>query len=187
MQLVCLSAIVSFVAMPFNMMWPLVFKGFGLSVGRLGLVMAAISVCLWLGSWLAPHFNRSINQELHALILSQVLTAVSMLIASLMLGGLTTFIFFMAHEVGRGIFEPLKDALLNQRIEHDRSRATILSFESMLANSGAFLGLVCSGAIAKRSGVGPAWFIASIVLALGFALILQRHHGRQKTASLTTP
>lgn len=187
MQLVCLSAIASFVAMPFNMMWPSVFKGFGLSVGRLGLVMAAISACLWLGSWLAPHFNRSVRHEFHALVFSQILTAVSMLSASLMLGGLTTFIFFMSYETGRGMFEPLKDALLNEQIEQDRSRATILSFESMLANSGAFLGLICSGVIAKFSGVGPAWFFAGIVLALGFAMIFQRHAVGRKEESVATP
>jgi len=185
MQLVYLSAILGFVSMPLNMMWPVTFKGFGMSVDQLGLVMAAISASLWLGSWLAPHFNRSVKQEVHALIFSQVLTAGSILIASLMLGGLTTFIFFLAHEVGRGMFEPLKDTLLNQRIEHDRCRATILSFESMLANCGCVLGLISSGFVAKYLGVGPAWFVSGMVLIIGFALIFFRHNGHEQVAELT--
>ncbi|NTW21942.1 MFS transporter [Candidatus Falkowbacteria bacterium] len=177
MQLVYLSAIMAFVAMPFNMMWPVTFKGFGMSVNQLGLAMAAISGCLWFGAWLAPHFNRSIRQEFHALVFSQILTACSMLIASLMLGGLTTFIFFLAHEVGRGMFEPLNDALLNQQIENDSCRATILSFESMLANSGAVLGLICSGYVAKYLGIGSAWLMAAVVLAAGFTLVFSRRNG----------
>lgn len=183
MQLVCLSSIMMFVAMPFNMMWPVVFKGFGLRVDQLGLVMAAISGCLWLGARLAPRFSRSIKQEFHALIFSQILTACSMLIASLMLGGLTTFIFFLAHEAGRGMFEPLNDTLLNQRIENDSCRATILSFESMLGNSGAVLGLITSGYVAKNFGVGLAWLMSAVVLTAGFGLILLEHNGKAGKAA----
>jgi predicted MFS family arabinose efflux permease len=179
MRLVTLSFIFSCAIMGFNMQWPAVFKGFGVSVDKLGLVMSAISASLWLGARMIPRLKRSFKHEFNALVFSQVLTAVTMLIASLMLGGLTTFIFFLAHEVGRGMFRPLKQDLLNRMISHDRHRATILSFESMVGNSGAVCGLLLTGWLAKQFSVGAAWFISGVVLTAGFAIIFWRNTAEQ--------
>lgn len=174
MRLVALSFVFSCATMGFNMQWPSVFKGFGMSVDGLGLVMAAISASAWLGARMIPRLKRSFDSELSALVLSQILTAASMLVASLMLGGLTTFMFFMAHEVGRGIFRPLKQDLLNRMISHDRHRATILSFESMLGNAGAVCGLLLTGWLAKQYSISISWLVSAIVLTAGFAAIFRR-------------
>lgn len=175
MKLIGLGFVLSLAMMGINMQWPILFKSFGWDVRQLGWLFALIAITNSLGGRLAPHFKKRHSQEIHALIFSQVITAIGVIGAGLLLGPRITLAFFLMHQAGRGMFAPLKQDLLNKAIEHD-NRATILSFSSMISNSGSVIGLLASGLIAKSYGIGSSWLFSGAILVLGFSLMLFHHH-----------
>jgi MFS family permease len=67
------------------------------------------------------------------------------------------------HEVGRGLFAPLRDAYVNDSIP-EGERATLLSCGSLPSHFGAMIGLLISGAVALRFQVGPTWIASGAVM-----------------------
>jgi predicted MFS family arabinose efflux permease len=90
-------------------------------------------------------------------------------------------IWFMVHEVGRGVFRPLKKGYLNRRIETDK-RATILSFDSMINQVGCGLGLVISGVLAEGWSMKTAWLVSAImvIVAIPVFYYLKNGDGKKK-------
>lgn len=164
----------------FNMQWPIVFSGYGLSVVQLGYIFNGIALTNFLGGQLAPRFLRLIGQEKRALIWSQAITALGMTIASLMLGYYPVLSGFMLHEIGRGILRPLKQAYLNRRIPSEQ-RATVLSFDSMISQLGAGLGLIISGLIADKFSISSAWLVSSLLVVASVILFSFLKNGHEPT------
>jgi MFS family permease len=175
--LVSFVIIWSFTLQGFNMQWPFVFKNnYGFSVAGLGWLFAATSLVIMLGSQLSTWFSRRIKHEKNAMILSQGVTALAMILASAMFGFVPVLIGFMGHELGRGLFRPLKSAYLNRRIP-DEKRATVISFESMVGKLGSFLGLLVSGYLAKKYSISLSWLVSGVVLALSVIVFLKLKNG----------
>jgi len=161
----------------FNMQWPIVFSGFGLSVSSLGLIFNGIAVATFLGNKLANTIRRRIKNEKEALILSQSITALGMMLASSMIGFYPVLTGFMIHEIGRGAFRPLKQAYLNRRINESDKRATILSFDSMVSQLGSGLGLLFSGFLANYFSISVSWLSSAIVLLIGIIIFRKLKNG----------
>jgi cyanate permease len=160
-----------------NMQWPFVFqKTYGFSTTNLGWLFAAVSVVTMLGGQLSKFFANRIRHEKNAIVLSQIVTAIGMIGAALMLGVVPTVSLFMLHEMGRGMIGPLKQAYLNHRIPSEQ-RATILSFDSMMGKSGSFLGLLGSGYLAEYAGIPLTWLVSGCVLALGVVVFFNLKNG----------
>lgn len=149
-----------------NMQWPFVFReNYGFSTKDLGWLFVFISLSVMLGGKLSKIFSRWIKKEKDALVLSQLITALSIIGASLMGGVIPVMGLFLLHEVGRGMLVPLKQAYLNKRIP-SKQRATILSFDSMILKLGSFVGLGVSGYLAKGYGISVTWFVSGCLLAI---------------------
>jgi MFS family permease len=73
---------------------------------------------------------------------------------------------FLIYEISRGIEKPAQLAYLNKFAEQ-KMRATVLSFESMMASLGAAVGLILFGLLAKNTSIETSWIAAGI-----FALFL---------------
>lgn len=149
-----------------NMQWPFVFQeNYGFSTKDLGWLFVCISLSTMLGGKLSKVFSRWIKQEKDALVLSQLITALSIIGASLMGGVIPVMGLFLLHEMGRGMLVPLKQTYLNKRIP-SKQRATILSFDSMILKLGSFVGLGASGYLAKGYGISVTWFVSGCLLAI---------------------
>lgn len=160
-----------------NMQWPFVFqKTYGFSTSSLGWLFAVMASVTMLGGQLSKLFANRIKHEKNAIILSQGITAVGIMGASLMLGVVPTLSLFLFHEIGRGMIGPLKQTYLNHRIPSEQ-RATILSFDSMIGKAGSFLGLLLSGCLAEWIGIPMAWFVSGCVLAIGIIVFLNLKNG----------
>jgi len=160
-----------------NMQWPFVFqKTYGFSTRNLGWLFAAVSVVTMLGGQLSKLFADKIRHEKNAIVLSQGITVIGIIGASLMLGVVPVVGLFMLHEMGRGMIGPLKQAYLNHRIPSEQ-RATILSFDSMMGKSGAFLGLIGSGYLAEHFGIPLTWLVSGCILALGVLVFFNLKNG----------
>jgi len=160
-----------------NMQWPFVFQNtYGFSTANLGWLFAAISAITMLGGQLSKFFADRIRHEKNAIVLSQGITTVGIIGASLMFGIVPTLSLFLLHEMGRGMLGPLKQAYLNHRIP-SKQRATILSFDSMMGKAGSFLGLLGSGYLAQRAGIPLTWFVSGCVLAVGVLVFFNLKNG----------
>ncbi|KKP58022.1 MAG: Major facilitator superfamily [Candidatus Moranbacteria bacterium GW2011_GWF2_34_56] len=149
-----------------NMQWPFVFReNHGFSTKDLGWLFVFMSLAMMAGGKLLKTFSCWIRQEKDALVLSQLITAVNIIGASLMGGVIPVTGLFLLHEMGRGMLVPLKQAYLNKRIP-SKQRATILSFDSMILKLGSFVGLGLSGYLAKSFGISVTWLFSGCLLAI---------------------
>lgn len=178
--LMALSICLAMSFQAFNMYWPMVFSDYNLDIFALGLIFNGIAVFNFIGSQLTPRFARLIGQEKKALLISQIITVAGMMAASSALGYYPVLSGFMLHEIGRGMFRPLKQAYLNRRIP-DEKRATVLSFESMLRQLGAGLGLIISGLIADSFSLQITWVVSMLIAFVSlivFSFLKNGDHGK---------
>lgn len=174
---VLFGMILAFSVQGMNMQWPVIFQEtYGFSTSSLGWLFAAISALTMLGGQLSKFFAQRVRHEKNAIVLSQVVTAIGIIGASLMFGLVPTLSLFLLHEMGRGMLGPLKQAYLNHRIPSEQ-RATILSFDSMIGKAGAFLGLLGSGYLAESAGIPASWFASGCLLAVGVLVFYNLKNG----------
>lgn len=166
------AAVLSFSVQAFNMQWPLVFKNtYDLSVSSLGWIFVGISLFIMLGNQLSLVFKKIFREEKNAIILSQTVTFLGMMLASTMFSLFPVIIGFFVHEIGRGMLTPIKQTYLNRRITSEK-RATVLSFDSMITTGGAISGLIISGLIARSYSISLAWLVSSLILASSIPIFL---------------
>lgn len=173
MTAISFAAILAFAVQAVNMYWPLVFRdSFGVEIKYMGLIFGGIIALNFLGSQLSHFWQKIWGEGSRGLFLSQAVTAAAML-GCCFISGLPMFLtFFLLHEAGRGLFNPLNRAFINASIE-GKNRATILSFESMVVKAGAALGLLGSGLLAGQAGILFVWGLSAA--ALGLAIVLFWH------------
>ncbi|MCU0679926.1 MAG: MFS transporter [Planctomycetes bacterium] len=163
-----------------NMYWAPTFKNHGLSTSTMGLIFAGISISVYLGTHLSKYFKKKINNERKAIILSQLVTATGIIGAALSAPLFPLFAFFFLHEIGRGLFNPIKKAYINRHIPSE-NRATILSFDSMCTKFAAALGLLLTGLIAQNYSINSAWLVSGIILLVGVFIFLKDITKRKET------
>lgn len=170
-----------------NMYWPIVFRDdFSLTARQINIAMAAIQATILLGNQLSERIVRFFKSERQALIWPQSVTAVGLMIAATGAGFYPVMLGFFAHEMSRGIFEPIKDGYIHHRVRDDSKRATIISFQKMMGSLGMALGLIGSGAIAGYYSINFSWLVSGAVLLLAVPLFLNLKNG-EKQPQLAVP
>ena len=139
---------------------------------QLGYAWVALSVGLMVGSFLVQW--TSLFKRYHVLICTTILCAVTPLGLALSNSLLASLPLFLLYFVGRGVMLPTRKAYINDHIPKE-TRATILSFDSMISRGAAALGLIVFGLIAKYTSLIGSWYAASAIILLGVpALLLLR-------------
>lgn len=154
-----------------NMEWQILFKPYFYSNIGLGVIKAAVNISLLLGAFIAMKSIKRISRnETLALASVQVIIGAGIAMTVIpIFGFMSSFAFFMIHEIGRGAYDPIRDSYLNDHIPSE-SRATMLSLEAMARRFGGTIGLIGSGLIAAASITG-AW-ISSGVFLLGGSIVV---------------
>ena len=136
---------------------------------QLGYAWVALSVGLMVGSFLVQW--TSLFKRYHVLICSTILCAVTPLGLALSNSFLASLPLFLLYFVGRGVMLPTRKAYINDHIPKE-TRATILSFDSMISRGAAALGLIVFGLIAKYTSLIGSWYAASVIILLGVPALL---------------
>jgi sugar phosphate permease len=131
---------------------------------------SGIMLMLLLGTMFARRLHVAAKNETRALLISQTGIGVCLIAIVLMPNLLLGSVVFLAHEVLRGVFKPLKDAYLHDQIPSEQ-RATIISFESIAHHVGGGIGLIFTGAVAQLVSPTAAWIFAGLVLIVGSLLV----------------
>jgi MFS family permease len=174
--MVIFSAILFFSIQPLNMYWTIILKDtYFIEVKYMGLIFSFIVIFIYLGSQFSIWWQKRFKCPKKAIYLSQIITAISLIFASLLSPLYLFLIFFMFHEFGRGLFKPLSRAYVNGSIV-DKNRSTVLSFESMIVKSGGALGLIFSGFIANNWGILNSWIINGIILFIAILIFYRKNN-----------
>jgi predicted MFS family arabinose efflux permease len=152
------------------MQWSLVFKDtYGFSSLQLGFIFVGISITSAGGGRFSKILKQWLKNEKTTIVLPQLITAVAIIFCARS-GSLALFTgTFMLHEFGRGIFSPLKQNYVNNRLPSEQ-RATLLSLESMLVKFGALIGLIVSGLLAQNFSIRWTWLFSGLFLTIGVIL-----------------
>ncbi|MDP3770078.1 MAG: MFS transporter [bacterium] len=148
-----------------NMQWQPFFQPFLGSKTSFGFLFAAIYVSLLVGSYLAPRFLKICGSEKRALLASQIVIGIGMMISAAV--GIFSFALamFLVHEVMRGLFRPIKDAYLNDHIP-SQERATLISLEATILHFGGMIGLLATGFAAQQTSIATTWIISALFLII---------------------
>ncbi len=171
LSIMIFGSLIAFSVQAINMQWTLLFKdSYGFSSPQLGFLFIGISLSVALGSRFSKIINKYFSEK-SAIIIPQVITAFAIIVCSQVVGFTIVISAFLIHEFGRGIFNPLKQSYVNNRLKSE-SRATLLSLESMFAKLGALGGLLVSGFMAEMLSIKSAWLFSGVFFLLGIGLFM---------------
>lgn len=180
MYIVMFGALVIFSSKALDVQWTLVFKNtYSLDIKYLGWIFVGFSIFMMIGAQASIYLMKRIENDRKTIILSQGITALGIMIASMMLGIIPVMTGIFIQEIGRGAMFPLRQSYLNKegRIPSDK-RATILSFDSMVLSLGGIIGLIVSGHLADTYSISFAWMVSGTVLLLCITVFLKLKNGK---------
>jgi DHA3 family tetracycline resistance protein-like MFS transporter len=181
------GVIFSVVIQALNMYWPIVFRDdFSFTARQINIAMALIQAAILCGNQLSELVVARFKNERHALILPQLVTATGMVVAASGAGFYPVILGFFAHEMSRGVFEPVKEGYIHHRVRDDGKRATIVSFQKMMSSLGMALGLIGSGAIAGHYSIKASWLLSGLIMLGAVPLFLNIKNG-EESVKLTEP
>ncbi len=160
-----------------NMEWQPFFTQFLSHKRSLGFIFSGISVAMMIGAALAPRLLKKIGSERTSLSIVQIAIGAGIFLTIFCRSLFPALGHFLAHEVFRGMFVPLKDMYLNDNIP-SKERATLISFESISHHIGGMIGLLVSGVVAQYGSMKAAWTMSGLILIVSALLMLKS--GRNK-------
>jgi MFS family permease len=167
-----LGAVMALAVQALNMQWTIVFQtNFHLETRYLGWIFAGIALMVAIGGNLSKHSQRFVSDGKKTLAITQIATAILIIITAQITGLITTLSFFFLHELSRGAFKPLKQTFFNDQLLSE-TRATVLSLDSMINKIGSLIGLLISGFLAEVYSIKVAWLVSGIFLFIVCALFL---------------
>lgn len=168
-----LVATLNFAVMAPNMQWQPFFGRHFEHQQALGFIWAAMALSLMAGVWGGPRLLRVLGSERSTLVVCHLVTGTGIIVTALVPWLPAALLIFFLHELGRGAFEPVKNAYLHRNIP-SRERATIVSFESLAHHAGGGLGLMISGVLALVGSISLAWSVAGLAL-VGVTLMVWKN------------
>src|SRR5207249_3609142 len=147
--------------------------------GIAGIAAAVVAGIQIVGGLTVSRVRRLFGRRTTALVIGGLLNVVllgvlgvtgSFVVALLLLGG-WAFVF--------AVESPLRQAFVNGLIPSEQ-RATVLSFDSLMASAGGVVAQPTLGRVADISGYGPAYLVSAGIsaLSLPFIVLARREHAR---------
>ena len=171
--LFAVNAVLMFATQAPNMFWQLYFKPHASSQIHLGIIHVCMMTAMFVGATYGLRFATKVGCDRRAILVSLLFVGFLLAIAGAVPFFILSLPAFMLHEIGRGMFEPIKDKYLNANIPSEM-RATLDSLQSTTRYIGAALGLLVSGLIATRMSDGASWVVSGAILALGATVLYLR-------------
>ena len=126
-----------------------------------------------LSSWLLLKLE---NNHKKTLALSQIGIGLGILFSGIFMFPLSLFAFLFWN-LSEGICSPISDEYLNENIP-SKSRATIISFESMAYSVGAGIGLIFGGFMTEYFSIPVAWAFLGGILIVSTILLMKNGNNK---------
>jgi predicted MFS family arabinose efflux permease len=158
----------AFAVQSINSYYQIFFKNMGLNNMILGWIYVLISLSMIIGQKITEKKVTPVNR-FKFLLSFDLLTVIFILISATVIEVNISIVFFLLHEVCRGGNEPIVSDLYNAEI-HDQSRATLISFRSMIGTIGATIGAFVYSFISKHLIISRMWWISGLLLFVVFLI-----------------
>jgi len=146
-----------------------------LALGRVwitGYLWPLMMIFMVMGSFMVKWWSERKKDYLVGLKGMALLMSVTIFLSAVLKNFYFPVFFFLLYEIGRGFYRPALLGYFNKVVSYQK-RATILAFSNMAIWSGAAIGLLTLGWIAKRFSIEWAWLGASVVFLLALIPILR--------------
>jgi MFS family permease len=134
-----------------------------------GVISSLVGLSLIVGNALVGPLSRVVRTRTGLLMVSAGAQAVLATACGLLGGFYVVVGLYLLYGVAIGLAMPVKQGYLNAHIP-SAQRATILSLDSMFANSGGVVGQSVWGWVARRRSIGEAWAWSGLTLLLAVPL-----------------
>ncbi|MFW0838040.1 MAG: MFS transporter [Candidatus Komeilibacteria bacterium] len=181
--IVLVSFVFGLAFQPLNMYWQPWFQAHQLTTQDFGLIWTGIVIFSLAGNELVDWFSRLHSQ--HSRVYSYLSVFIGVVIIFTVAAGhwYWTLVWFLIHEIGRGMIQPLQNSWLQAELT-SQTRATVDSFVSMIGKAGAAIGLVGFGWLTEFAGIGWSWSLAAVLLIIILPTLLWLWQQNQQKPSL---
>lgn len=170
---VVMNAVLAFSVQSPNMQWQPFFRSAVGSVSWFGYVWAGIALCVFAGIHLSKKARAVVRDEAVIMALCLVATGIALICAVLAREWMmVSIIMFLAHEIPRGTYGPIKDAYLNDHTDQG-DRATVISCQSVFGHLACLSGLLLGGVVAQVGSISVAWLVSGTVLIVAPPILLR--------------
>lgn len=139
--------------------------------GIAGLAAAIIAGAQMLGGWAVGHVRRLFRRRTDALVTSTVASVAALGLLGIMPVFAVALALLIAWAIVTSIEEPIRRAFLNGLIP-SQQRATVLSFDSLMASTGGVVIQPALGRVADLSGYAASYVVAAGIQAAAIPLVL---------------
>ncbi len=147
-----------------------------------GVIAAFVSLAMMLGNQLVAHVGLNLRRPTVLVIASGVLAA-SILAVGLSSAFIPAVGFFLVAMISFGVMGPTKQSALHRLIP-SQTRATVISFDSLLGSAGGVGSQVALAKLAQSRGYAAGYLVGGAFLLIGvpLAMMFRRLMGEQKAA-----
>lgn len=151
-----------------------------------GLAAAILAGAQVLGGLAAPLVRRWVPRRTTVLLATTLLGAGLLALLGLVRGFATALLLIVAWGVAQAIAAPVRQAYLNDLVP-SAQRATVLSFDSLVANSGGVVLQPALGRSADVWGFGPSYLLGGAVQMLAIPFLIASRRTCADAAAGDTP
>jgi predicted MFS family arabinose efflux permease len=135
-----------------------------------GVIAALVSIARIGGGWLIERLSRVCGRRTTLLLWSIALTTA----ATVGMGLATSFwlavVLFLVAMGARGAWIPVKQAYIHQEIPSDK-RATVVSFDSLVASGGNMTGQIALGGISQSYSLAAGYVVGGLFTGLAMPVL----------------
>ena len=132
------------------------------SYGIVGIAAASIAASQILAGMVSKKFRGLFSKRTNAIILGITVSSISLLLVGVLHNFYSVFVFLILWSLSFTIVSPIRQAYINNLIP-SQQRATILSFDSLFASSGAVVSQPALGFVADVWSYSVSYTIAAVV------------------------
>jgi MFS family permease len=134
-------------------------------------VAALMSTSIMVGNGLVDRLAKRCGHRTTLLIWAGTMMAIGVVLVGLAQGPITAVIAFMAVGASMGVVGPVRQAYMHALMPSS-SRASVISFDSMIGNSGGVVGQIGLGRLSQSVSIASGYVAGGLSLALAVPLLV---------------
>lgn len=152
-----------------------------------GVIAALVALATMAGNRLAQYRSTRAGRRTTLMLLAAVVMTLSAIGVGLAGSFSTAVALYLLHALASGLWMPIKQAYMHQLIP-SAQRATVISFDSLVNNSGSVIGQPALGVLAEQRSIAAAYVVGGAATAAVWPLLLRlRRRGDAADYFVQTP
>jgi MFS family permease len=151
-----------------------------------GLAAALVAGAQIVGGLLVPLYRRLFRRRTDAILVSAILGVGSLAVLGLSPGFVVAVLLLAGWSMVGSLSRPMRSAYLNGLVP-SKQRATVLSFDSLMASSGGVVAQPALGRVADVSGYATSYLVSAVIETAAIPLILLARRTKASSDPIDAP